>query len=505
MRIIDCHVHPEPVSDYKAALAKLIRHGKAHRIQHMIASDLGDWKAYPSADTLRKANDTLREAAASSQGYFSYLVYLNPQLENFQEELARHAESACGVKLWISLRSPQTGSLERSIRVLQAAAEIHKAVLIHCLDRTAKSLPGEVSLEDIIALAEAVPQCTIVMAHAGGNWRKCIALSSGIPSNVVMDLSGTNPERTMVRRLVDTFGAERILYGSDGPYRSFASQLSKVLQAGLSAEEEDLILFRNAARIFRIPESVAETMPRTPLPEPDLDQHLRGEDHFCFTGSALQYFDHAVSVRDLHEEGVKHRIRSLYAVNLHSLETGDLLKANRSYLEEVRNYPLIRPLATVDLRQKEQSFAQLGEMQGFAGIWITPYLHDYELDYREYAAFFDLCAERKIKLWINTALSDDRFRKETLKTRPVSNQTIETFVRSAPVNFYCFQGLLPFPEMGKIFPDHCFAEYSRLADREYAIYGLLRENPEILSRLLRGSEYPFRYYDTVDNCLSGRW
>ena len=49
---------------------------------------------------------------------------------------------------------------------------------------------------------------------------------------------------------VARLGAERVLYGSDGAGRSFATQLGKVLGALLPEDAKRLILSTNAERLF---------------------------------------------------------------------------------------------------------------------------------------------------------------------------------------------------------------------------------------------------------------
>ena len=279
MKIIDCHVHPSAVKNYADELAHFIMHMRSHGIGGMIASDLGDgWLAYPDKETLRNANDRLRNEAEKYPGELFYLMYINPQLDNWREEFARHAKSACGVKLWISLKNPVNGTLGASIEVIKAAADCRLPVLIHCFERTGGNTGGSVGIDEIISMARAVPESTLIAAHSNGNWRKLIAKASAVPENIFFDISGGYPERTMVRKLVDCFGSKRILYGSDAPGRSFGSQLSKVFSAGLSDCEINDVLYENARRIFALPE--VKDYPEKTLPCCNLPNS--NEDNFCF-------------------------------------------------------------------------------------------------------------------------------------------------------------------------------------------------------------------------------
>ena len=52
----------------------------------------------------------------------------------------------------------------------------------------------------------------------------------------------------------------------------------------------------------------------------------------------------------------------------------------------------------------------------------------------------------------------------------------------------------------KVLPENFLLEYSRLSDGEY----LAGDYNGRITRLVRGSEYPFRSYNAVDNVLLGK-
>ena len=496
MDIVDCHIHAKPTENYAAELSRLIFRMENHGISKAVISDLGDgWKAFPDYDTLMTANERLREAALNSDGRLEYLVYINPQLPDWKDIFDRFIADACGVKLWISLRSEKYG-LERTKEVLELAAEHDKAVLIHTFDRTDVRSAGEVGIADVITLAKAVPECRIVAAHAGGNWRKAIAAASEIPENVVFDISGGYPERTMVNRLLSAFGCDRILYGSDAYGRSFGSQLSKIRNC--SADEKDLekILCSNSMRIFKLSPLKAVPQRKTPswsVPEPRAD-------NFCFVGKGA-YWDHEVTSEMLISEAERCNVDILYAASLEALTCRDKNSANLRHREDCRRYPQIRPLAAADLEDLPQALAMLDDMDGFGGVLISPYLHNYPLDYEKYAEFFDVCGSRNIPIWINTALSDDRFRDEKLQTRTVSVKEIISFVSEAPKTNYIFQGVPADAALSRALPEYCRMECSKLSDHEYAPDELFADG--VPDRLCFGSEYPFRDYGSVQSVLGG--
>ena len=500
--IVDCHVHPRPVADYIAEGARLIDHMRGHGIAMMLASDLGDgWPAFPDEATVRTANDRLRDLVCRHPGEIAYLVYLNPQLDSWREELARHRATCSGVKLWISLKDPATGSLDHTVAVLREAARLDLTVLIHCLDRTDPNRGGEVELEELIGLARAVPECRIVGAHAGGNWRKAIALKAKVPDNLWFDVSGSYPERTMVRRLAEAFGTERVLYGSDAPGRSFGSQLAKVLVEEFPPDEAALILADNARKLFRL---APVPLSRTALPALDWQLPDLTEDHFCFAGEA-PYWDHRVSIETLLEEMKRNRVERAYPVSLDAVCASDRVAANRAWRELCRPHAALRPLAAVDPRNSDEVHRQLEEMDGFAGLWISPYLHGYRVDDPALDEFFRLCREREIALWLNTALGDDRFRAPALPRRIVTPDELAARMRRSLEIHCCVQGASAHAQWTRQAPPGWFFECSKLSDGEYLAEEFTTPGHGDPAHLVFGSEYPMRDMAQVAKVLTQVW
>ncbi len=127
-------------------------------------------------------------------------------------------------------------------------------------------------------LADACPDTVFVLDHCGvpainegqfDDWSTKIARLSEQP-NVNVKLSGITaygpPNWTLpalqpyVERLLDTFGPQRIVWGSDSPVCNLKSSLDQwvatthALLGSLSNEERAKILFSNAHRIWKIPE-----------------------------------------------------------------------------------------------------------------------------------------------------------------------------------------------------------------------------------------------------------
>jgi predicted TIM-barrel fold metal-dependent hydrolase len=48
-------------------------------------------------------------------------------------------------------------------------------------------------------------------------------------------------------------GADRVLFGTDGPFHHPSVEIQKVLTSGLSEQEQENVFYNNAARLMKLP------------------------------------------------------------------------------------------------------------------------------------------------------------------------------------------------------------------------------------------------------------
>jgi hypothetical protein len=78
----------------------------------------------------------------------------------------------------------------------------------------------------------------------GADWERGIRTIRAM-ENVWADICGSDPTAGYVEMAVRELGAHRVVYGSDAPGRSFASQLAKVLGAEVPEAAKRQILSGN--------------------------------------------------------------------------------------------------------------------------------------------------------------------------------------------------------------------------------------------------------------------
>lgn len=202
----------------------------------------------PDAEQLRKANDEVLEAVAAWPDRLLGWVYLNPKLlEVSLAELERCVANGpmVAIKLWVA---QNCDSFEVDA-IVKRAQELKAPVFQHTWEKITGNLPGESSAVDLARLAERHPDATIICGHTGGDWEQGIRAIKPY-ANVYADLAGGDPTAGFTEMAVRELGAERVIYGSDIPGRSFASQLAKVTGARISDAEKALILSGNLKRIL---------------------------------------------------------------------------------------------------------------------------------------------------------------------------------------------------------------------------------------------------------------
>jgi predicted TIM-barrel fold metal-dependent hydrolase len=111
---------------------------------------------------------------------------------------------------------------------------------------------GEVAVAEL--LAAEYPDVNFILAHLGSfsdDWRAQQALIDPLTRhpNIYTDTSGVR-RFDLLEQAVKRAGAEKVLFGSDGPWLHPGVELTKVLALGLDRDAEALILGGNLMRLI---------------------------------------------------------------------------------------------------------------------------------------------------------------------------------------------------------------------------------------------------------------
>lgn len=109
------------------------------------------------------------------------------------------------------------------------------------------SLPLQIELA-----AEKVSEATIILAHSSSFYHNEDAINVAKKcSNVYLDTCEM-PYPSVIKKAVQEIGAERILFGTDMPTDNARLEIDKMKLSSLKREEEELIYWKNIARILNL-------------------------------------------------------------------------------------------------------------------------------------------------------------------------------------------------------------------------------------------------------------
>ncbi len=202
----------------------------------------------PTPEQLRKQNDQVLAAISHHHDRAFGFVYVSTHYPDASlRELERCVKDGpmVGVKLWVAKRC----SAAEIDPIIAKATELKAPILQHSWFKANGNLPGESTPLDVVDLAKRHPKAPLICGHTGGDWELGIrAIRS--TSTLICETGGFDPTAGCVEMAVRELGADRILFGSDVPGRSFASQLAKVQGADIPADAKKKILGENLKRML---------------------------------------------------------------------------------------------------------------------------------------------------------------------------------------------------------------------------------------------------------------
>ena len=242
-RIFDVHAHFGAWGQPGATLGAedtLKAMEKYHVNTRVLSSSLGVRYDYA------EGNRELQEAIAGHPSLLGYVVVDPNDLAGSCEEMDRYfqLEGFVGAKLHCQYTRQPTES--RAVRALVAeVARRGRPLLIHN--------GGSNYVAALLGLARAHPGLKMIAAHAGpGRPDPVLIAAAAEVGNLYLEFCTTYPWRGAVRAAIESVGAERILFGSDFPILDPGYVLGHYYDAGLSASEEEKIMYSNARDLFAV-------------------------------------------------------------------------------------------------------------------------------------------------------------------------------------------------------------------------------------------------------------
>jgi len=246
---LHCHLAGLPGRTPEERMARLMELADRMGIERLCLYMGLEFVVRPTPEQLRRQNDEVLQALAHWHDRAYGFCYVSGEhVDASLEEIERCVAEGpmVGIKLWVARRCSDA-ALDS---IVARATELGAVVFQHTwFKQDGTQLAGESTPLDLATLAVRHPHAILVCGHTGGLWELGIRAVRAHP-NIYVDLAGSDPTRGMVEMAVRELGAQRVLYGSDAPGRSFASQLGKVLAAEITAQQRQLILGGNLRRLL---------------------------------------------------------------------------------------------------------------------------------------------------------------------------------------------------------------------------------------------------------------
>ncbi|GAA3405608.1 amidohydrolase family protein [Paenibacillus hodogayensis] len=239
MNWIDAHVHLQGAQLHPETLQEGDRLG----ITRFVCSTVVGMGYSPTFDQVRESNDHLSAVIERHPDRVSGYCYVNPRhggkaLDDFRRRI--EDQRMIGLKLWVATLCDDP----LVFPFIEQAIAYRAPILIHAWRKTVGQLPYESTAAHVANLAERYPEARIIMAHLSGQVESSVQLIEPYP-NVYTDTSGTPIGGGEVAIAVRRLGAKRVLFGSDLYGICLASNVGKVLGAGLNDDELDLVMGGN--------------------------------------------------------------------------------------------------------------------------------------------------------------------------------------------------------------------------------------------------------------------
>jgi len=261
-RIVDIHTHVFPDALAPNAIPALIAAAQGELMAHydgtvtgllelMDREDIAVSVTQPVATKPVQVASINDWAASTASDRIVPFGAMHPELANAAEEIERMAALGLkGFKL-----HPEHQAFEphdpRMAEIYEAAIAHRMIILFHAgadvIHPTVHGTP-----ESFAAVMDAWPELTAVLAHLGG-FREWLGVAKHLAGREVwLDTAytlGHLPDSEFVA-LVRAHGADRVLFGTDGPWTDPRQEVDRLSGSGLADEEIEAILGGNAERLL---------------------------------------------------------------------------------------------------------------------------------------------------------------------------------------------------------------------------------------------------------------
>jgi len=257
-RIIDIHAHifPEKIAEKAVEAignyygAKMPEKGTAVALIES-GRQIGVYKYVVHSTATRveqveTINDFIAESVAANSSFVGFGT-LHPGFQNIEKEVDRIIRLGLkGIKMHPEFQGFNID--DDGMMPVYQAAQGKLPILMHMGDENKTSS----SPERLARVLDMFPGLTVIAAHFGGYMMWDESMKYLVGRNLYFDTSSSlwKLDRIKALDIIRKHGAGRILFGTDYPMWSHQDELQRFLKLGLTNEENELILWKNASKLL---------------------------------------------------------------------------------------------------------------------------------------------------------------------------------------------------------------------------------------------------------------
>lgn len=199
-------------------------------------------------------NEFAADLTSGSGGRLISFGSVHPSDPDAPEKVDKLAASGfCGIKLHPEFQKTYIDSPE-CISVLRRAAAGGLAVTVHAGADIGLPPPVHCTPDRILHVLDAVPGLKLIAAHLGGwmMWDDVAEKLCTTPVYFDTAFIADFIDPTRAKDIITAHTAKKVLFGSDCPWEDPAVTVGFIRSLGLSAEDTELILGKNAEEILKL-------------------------------------------------------------------------------------------------------------------------------------------------------------------------------------------------------------------------------------------------------------
>jgi hypothetical protein len=242
--------------DYTSTHRRMMTYVNRMGVERLIALDVAGVRPGSSEMEVVPDRDAVlrRMLSTDEKDHLSGIIRIQPHVpEQSCEKMERWIRHGpcIGIKYMLGLCDHPNND-----PIIRLAAELDAVIYIHTWMKVGgepRSFGGGTVGEEntpmnVVNLSKRFPHVPLICGHSGGDWELAVPIVRAHP-NIYFEFAGTDSHSGAVDFAVRELGADRITWGGHGPSRSFATEMSKVLDADLTAEQRRKIFGGNYRRL----------------------------------------------------------------------------------------------------------------------------------------------------------------------------------------------------------------------------------------------------------------